>query len=64
MLEKAATCPAETCSKRRHQVLLQHAQTGGNISGYNMFEQAAKSYCILILLQLASFMVSSMGDKA
>ncbi len=40
MLEKAATCPAAACSKRLQLVRLQHARTGGNMSGYNMLEQA------------------------
>jgi hypothetical protein len=43
MHEQAATCPAATCSNRRQHVRLQHARTGGNMSGCKMLEQAATS---------------------
>jgi hypothetical protein len=41
MLEQAATNPAVKCSNRWQHIRLQHARTGGNMSGCNMFKQAA-----------------------
>jgi hypothetical protein len=41
MLEQTATCPAATCSNRLQHVHLQHARTGGNMSGSDILEQAA-----------------------
>jgi hypothetical protein len=75
MLEKAATCPAATCSKKRQHVRLQHARTGCNMSGYNMLEQAA-AFCynrhfyglldgiVIMLMSLLSWIVYAVRNIA
>jgi hypothetical protein len=68
MLKKAATCPAETCSKRWHYVRLQHARTGRNMSrkGCNImlhFVKTSQFYSLLDERQSLKIL-SAVGDIA
>jgi hypothetical protein len=63
MLKQAATCPAATCSNRRQHVRLQHAQTGGNMSDYNIIFMVSSMLFLLHCRQSFKFF-GAVGDIA
>jgi hypothetical protein len=63
MLEQEAIWPTETCSNRRQHVWLQHAQTGGNMSDYNIIFMVSSMLFLLHCRQSFKFF-GAVGDIA